>query len=107
LFAVLSYSVAQRTRELALRVALGANPGHLRWLVLRQGLAITAAGLVPGLLVASLLTPALGSLLHGVAPHDRLAYLVVTAIVGAVTLLACVGPIRRAARLDTLRALKG
>jgi predicted permease len=107
LFAVLSYSVAQRTRELALRVALGANPGHLRWLVLRQGLAITAAGLVPGLLVASLLTPALGSLLHGVAPHDRLAYLVVTAIVGAVALLACVGPIRRAARLDTLRALNG
>lgn len=106
LFGVLSYSVAQRSRELALRVALGAPIGHVRWLVLRQGLAITVAGLVPGLLAASLLTPLLGALLHGVTPHDARSYALVTASVVSVALLACAGPIRRAARLDTLRQLR-
>jgi len=106
LFGVLSYSVAQRSRELALRVALGADPAHVRWLVLRQGLTITAAGLVPGLIVASLLTPWLGALLHGVAPHDGGTYALVIAIVIGVAMLACAGPIRRASRLDTLRALR-
>lgn len=106
LFGVLSYTVAQRSRELGMRRALGARQIDIVRLVLGQGLAATAAGLGAGLLGSLALTRLIGALLYGVTPHDGLTYLVVPIVVGLMAAAACVAPARRAARLDPLRALR-
>lgn len=106
LFGVLSYGVAQRSRELALRTALGARPVDIVRLVLGHTLAITGVALAAGLLGSLVLTRAIGSLLYGVTPHDWITYAGVSIILIVVAATASFGPARRAAHLDPLRALR-
>jgi ABC-type antimicrobial peptide transport system permease subunit len=100
LFGVLSYNVALRSPELAVRMALGARPADIVRLVMRQGLAVTGAGLAAGLLGAA------WALLYGVTEHDAVSYLVVPLVLLAAAAVSCIVPARRAARLDPLRLLR-
>ena len=106
LFGVLSFVVAQRTRELGVRAALGARRIDLVGLVIRQGLGVAMAGTVAGLIAAAWLVRFLSALLFGVTSHDAVTYAVVPAVLLVVSLLACLAPALRAARLDPLRALR-
>ena len=106
LYAVLTMAVGQRTRELAIRVALGAREASVRWMVLAEGLRLVAAGALVGLAVAVPLTRLLESQLYGIGSHDA-----ATLAVGLLGLLAAGAlasdvPARRAARLDTAAALR-
>jgi predicted permease len=107
LFGVLSYTVAQRSRELAVRSALGARPAQLLGLVLRQGLAVAAAGVALGLVAASALVQLIAAMLYGVTTRDPVTYVAVPAILLVVALVACAVPAVRAARVDPLGVLKG
>jgi predicted permease len=106
LFGVLSYVVAQRTRELGIRAALGARPRDLLGLVLRQGLGTTMVGLAVGLVTAGVLMRFVTTLLYGVSATDLPTYVGVAALLLVVAGAACIVPARRAARLDPLRALR-
>jgi putative ABC transport system permease protein len=107
LFGVLSYSVAQRSRELAVRSALGARPFDLVRLVVWQGVVVTAAGLGAGLLGSLWLTRAIATQLYGVTTTDAVTYAVVPLLLVLVAAVACVVPARRAATLDPLTVLRG
>jgi ABC-type antimicrobial peptide transport system permease subunit len=106
LFGVLSYVVAQRTRELGIRAALGARPQDLVRLVLRQGIGTTIVGLAIGLAAAAMLMRFVTSLLYGVGAADVPTYVGVPALLLVVAGAACIIPARRASRLDPLRALR-
>jgi putative ABC transport system permease protein len=106
LYGVLSYSVTRRQREMGVRSALGAGPGDIVRLVLRQGLGVTAAGLVLGLAAAAATTRLLGSLLFGVTPLDAAAFAAAPLLLLAVALVACLVPARRAAAVDPTEALR-
>jgi len=106
LFGVLSYSVAQRSRELAVRAALGARQADIVRLVLRQGLGAAIAGLCAGLLGSLALTRSISALLYGITAHDALTYLIVPLVVVIAAAAACVAPALRAARVDPLSALR-
>src|SRR5205807_402382 len=106
LYAVMSYSVSQSTRELGLRMALGANVTDLLRLVMSRGMALTVGGIVLGMIAALLLTRLMANLLYKVSPHDPLAFGLALIILLAVALIACFLPARRAARLDPARALR-
>jgi putative ABC transport system permease protein len=106
LFGVLSYTVAQRTRELGVRAALGARRGDIVALVLRQGLTIVLGGVAVGLLASLWLTRFVTTLLYGVTGHDGATYAIAAGVLLAVGVLACVVPAIRASRLDPLRALR-
>jgi ABC-type antimicrobial peptide transport system permease subunit len=103
---VLSYTVAQRSRELAVRTALGAQQVDIAGLVLRQGFTVTAGGIAVGVLLSLAITRWLGSLLYGVTPYDGPTYLAVPLLLALVSAVACLAPARRAARVDPLRALR-
>ena len=107
LFGVLSYSVAQRTREIGVRTALGARTADVVALVLRSGLAIVATGLAGGLAAAGLLVQSLSKILYGVRPFDPVTFAIVPLFLVLAAAVACVAPARRAARIDPLRALRG
>lgn len=106
LYAVLAFMVRQRTRELAIRHALGATPSHLRGLVLRQGAVMAGAGVVLGLAVALAGGRLLRSLLFGVNPADPLALAGAAATLVGVALAAAYIPARRATRADALAVLR-
>lgn len=106
LFGVLSYTVAERTRELGVRAALGASRGRLLMMILKQSLSVTAAGICVGLLVSIWLTRFAGSVLYGVTPTDVVTYAVVPALVTVIALAASLAPAVRAAKLDPLIALR-
>ena len=107
LFGVLSYSIAQRRRELAVRSALGATRGDIMRLVFRQGSLVAAAGVVAGLAIAAALTRSMAALLYGVTAYSLTTFVGVPVLLFAVSALACALPARRAARQDPLRALRG
>jgi putative ABC transport system permease protein len=107
LFGTLSYSVAQRSRELAVRSALGARPAQLVGLVLRQGLGVVAAGVALGLGLASVLVQLIAAMLYGVTTRDPVTYVGVPVVLVGVALLATLVPALRAARIDPLRLLRG
>jgi len=102
----MSYSVAQRTREIGVRMALGAERRHVLKLVLGQGLVLTAVGIAAGLGGAFALTRFLASLLYGVHPTDAATFAVVPLLLAAIATLACYIPARRATKVDPLVALR-
>jgi predicted lysophospholipase L1 biosynthesis ABC-type transport system permease subunit len=106
LFGVLSYSVAQRTREIGVRTALGAQTRDIVRMVFRQGLAIAGAGVALGLLMSAAAVGSLSAFLYGVAAYDAASFIVVPVVLSAVAVVACLVPARRAARIDPLRALR-
>jgi putative ABC transport system permease protein len=106
-YGVIEGSVTERTREIGVRSALGATPTRLAALVVRQGLGLTAIGIVLGVLAAAGATQAIASLLFGIEPFDPVTYLGVVALLLGVAFVACYAPAARAARVDpaiTLRA---
>jgi ABC-type antimicrobial peptide transport system permease subunit len=105
-YGVLSYSVNQQTREIGLRMALGAQRRDVMRLILGQGLRLTVLGLGLGVLVALGLMRVLVSLLFGVRAYDPSTYTAVTLLLTAVALLACYIPARRAMRVDPMVALR-
>jgi predicted permease len=106
LYGVMSYMVSQRTRELGLRMALGASTSNLLGLVLAHGLALTAGGVVLGAAAALSLTRLMGSLLYNVSPRDPLAFGSAFVVMAIAALAACFLPAWRAARTDPVRALR-
>ena len=107
LFGVLSYSVAQRRRELAVRSALGATRGDIMRLVFRQGSLVAVVGVMAGLAMAATLTRSMAALLYGVTAYDVTTFVAVPLVLFAVSALACALPARRAARQDPLTVLRG
>jgi putative ABC transport system permease protein len=105
-YGVISYNVGRRTREVGIRMALGAQRRDVLELVLRQGLGLTAVGLAAGLAAALLLTRPLTSLLFGIEPLDPTTYGSVAAILLLASLAACWIPARRATRVDPIRTLR-
>ena len=105
-YGVLSYLVNQRTRELGIRMALGASPAHVRRLVVGQGLWLSVVGAAIGLALSLVAGRALGSQLYGVTPTDSVSFVLVPAILLAVALVASWLPARRAARVDPLECLR-
>ena len=106
LYGVLAYSVAQRTQEIGLRIALGAGPAEVLRMVLKQGLRLTLFGVMAGTAVALALGRFLATLLYGVKPADPLTFVGVWAVLTVVALLACAVPVRRATRIDPMVALR-
>ncbi len=106
LYGVMSYSVSQSTRELGLRMALGATPSHLLRLVMSRGLALTAAGIVGGTAAALASTRLLGYLLYNVSPRDPLSFGSAFLVIMVASLAACFLPAWRATRTDPLQALR-
>jgi len=106
LYAVMAFYTARRTRELGIRMALGASPRDAVGTVLKQGLLLTAIGTGIGLVLSAAAARALGSLLFGVTPTDKPTYLVVICLLSTVSLVACYIPARRAARIDPMQALR-
>jgi predicted permease len=105
IYGVLAYSVALRTREIGIRVALGSRAPEIFRLVLAQGLRLLGSGLAIGLLGSLLLSRALRGMLFGVGPNDPMVFGGVVAILGLVAVVACVIPASRATRIDPARAL--
>jgi putative ABC transport system permease protein len=106
IYGVLAYSVTERTREIGVRVALGAEPSRIVSLIIRMGAAVAGSGLVVGLLGALAVSNVLKSLLFGIKPQDLVTFLTVPLILLAVALVAAWLPARRAARLDPMQALR-
>jgi predicted permease len=106
LYGVMSYTVSQSTRELGLRMALGAGTSNLLRLVLSRGVLLTTTGIAIGIPLALLLTRLLGNLLYQVSPRDPLAFVVAFAVMTFVSLAACFLPAWRATRTDPMRALR-
>jgi putative ABC transport system permease protein len=105
-YSVISYSVAERTREIGLRAALGANASNLRWLVLGHGLLLSVAGLAIGAVGSFVLARTLTTLLYGVGAHDPLTFAAAAATVVLATLAACIVPAWRATHVDPLVAFR-
>ncbi|MBI4873690.1 MAG: FtsX-like permease family protein [Acidobacteria bacterium] len=106
LYGVLAYSVSLRRREIGVRVALGADPRSVAWLVVRQGLALTLAGIAIGLAGAVALTRLLASLVFGVSTTDPVTFAGVALLLLAVAAAASYVPARRASRLDPAEVLR-
>ncbi|HEX6716484.1 MAG TPA: ABC transporter permease [Pyrinomonadaceae bacterium] len=106
LYGVISYAVVQRTHEIGVRVALGAQPRDVLGLVIRQGMLLTLTGLAAGIVAGTFLTRVLSDMLFGVTPTDPLTFAGVPVLLLLVAFLACYIPARRATRIDPLIALR-
>ena len=106
LYGLLSYEVARRTREIGVRMAMGARPSDVLRFIVGQGIALSAAGAILGILGALGVTRYLASLLYGVRPFDPLTFLAVALLLALVALAACYIPARRASRVDPMVALR-
>jgi predicted permease len=106
IYGLLSYAVTERQQELSIRMALGAQPGGVRWMVLRQGLLLAVIGSVVGVAAAYAVARQIASLLYGVSPGDPLALTAVASVALASAALACALPAWRASRIDPLTGLK-
>jgi len=106
IYGVLSYTVGQRTREIGVRVALGARPADVLRTVLGGGLRLTLIGVALGGMAAGLAAGALGKLLYGVQPLDPVTFAIVPLVLVGVALLAMAAPARRATRVDPMVALR-
>jgi ABC-type antimicrobial peptide transport system permease subunit len=106
IYGVTAYSVRQRTREIGIRVALGAKIGHVLLLVVRQSLIFILIGIVAGLVGAVLLSRTVSGLLYGVRPLDPLTYVLASVILIMISVAAIIIPARRASRVDPAIALR-
>jgi predicted permease len=106
LYGVLAYSVAQRTREFGVRVAMGAKPRDILGLILRESAVLTLVGLIAGILLGAFSTRIVASQLHGVSLLDPMAYGAVSVLLASIALLASYIPARRAAKVDPVIALR-
>jgi ABC-type antimicrobial peptide transport system permease subunit len=106
LYAVMSYAVAQRTQEIGVRMAVGAQPRQVAWLVLRRGLRQLLVGLAIGLVSAWALSRVMADLLVGVRPGDPATLAAIATLLTVVSIAACLIPARRAARVDPMIALR-
>jgi macrolide transport system ATP-binding/permease protein len=106
IYGVMAYSVAQRTQEIGVRVALGAQRANILWAISRQGIAIVASGVACGILVAIGIGRLVGEFLVGVGPADPVTYLSISILLSLVALSACYVPARRAANVDPMVALR-
>jgi ABC-type antimicrobial peptide transport system permease subunit len=106
IYGVIAYAASQRTREIGLRMALGAQLGDVRRMFLRQGLVLTSIGIALGIGVAAILTRVMSAFLFGVGPLDLVTYAAVSATLAAAALLATYLPARRASLIDPIVALR-
>jgi putative ABC transport system permease protein len=106
LYGVIAYAVAQRTHEIGIRLALGAQPGDVLRLALKQGMLTVLLGVAVGLPLALGLTQLMKTMLFGVKETDPLTFIVMTLLLMSVALLACYVPARRATKVDPMIALR-
>jgi putative ABC transport system permease protein len=106
IYGVTAYLAGQRTHEIAVRMALGAQPMDIARLVVGEGLRLGLAGVAAGVVSALLLTSVMRNLLYGVTASDPLTFVVVSAVLLGITLAACYLPAQRAARVDPIVALR-
>jgi len=106
IYGVMSYSLTQRTREIGIRIALGAQGRDVLRMLIAQGLRLVAAGIILGVAGGAAVSRVLSSLLFGLSPFDPIAYVGVSLFLVAVALLACYFPARRAAGVDPMTALR-
>ena len=106
IYGVLSYLVSRRTREICIRVAIGASRGEVLRLVLGSGLALAATGIAIGLVAAASVASVMGALLHEVTPRDPATFTAVGISLTIVAIVASLVPALRATRVDPVRALK-
>ena len=106
LYGVMSYAVSRRTREIGIRMALGARPGVVERLVVRQGMMLAVIAMVLGWPAAWMLSKLATGFLYGIQPHDALTFIVVPFILALIALIACWLPARRAASIDPMQALR-
>jgi len=106
IYGVLAFLVSKRTREIGIRIALGAQRGDVLWLILKEGAKFSIAGITLGLAGAFVVTRGLASELYGIGPMDPVTYVGVALVMAVVTLLACYIPARRAMKVDPLIALR-
>jgi len=106
IYGVISYMVSQRTREIGVRMAVGAQRGDVLRMVIRDGMFVTGAGMAVGIGGALALTRLMRNLLFQITPNDPATYLGVTVILATIGLVACWVPGRRAMRIDPMAALR-
>jgi ABC-type antimicrobial peptide transport system permease subunit len=106
LYGVIAYSVARRTSEFGIRMAIGASSGQILGLVLKHGLKLSLAGIACGAIGAVVLTRLMQGLLYGVSSFDPVTFLSTSAVLLAVTVLACALPARKATQSDPMTALR-
>src|SRR6185295_8029616 len=106
IYGVVAYSVSNRTNEFGIRMALGADPGDLLSLVLKEGLVIVSIGLGLGLVLAFIVGSVVSSFLYGLSPADPLTFAAISLLLVGVALGACFVPARRASKLDPMIALR-
>jgi ABC-type antimicrobial peptide transport system permease subunit len=106
LYGVMSYSVSRRTREIGIRMAMGAQPGAVERLVLRQGLVLSLIAVALGWPAAWMLSKMAASFLYGIQPHDAFTFALAPPFLVAIALAACWIPARRAASVDPMQTLR-
>ena len=106
IYGVTAYTVSRRTREIGIRMALGARPGDVQRLVLAQGARLAGAGIAAGLALALVVSRLIASLLYGIGPGDPVTYAAAATLFAGMTLAASWAPARRAAAVDPMRALR-
>jgi len=106
IYGVISYAVSQRTREIGVRMALGARPADVLRMILAEGLKLVAVGVALGVAAALMLTRLLEGMIYGVSMRDPLIFVLVNLLMVAVSLAACYVPALRATRVDPITALR-